>query len=310
VTENFKNDSVISAVGPTSIGQGNPNILSIHYDSVANNYTLTASGNSQLFTPSNLLPQPSFPADNPYINNANTMIDNLAYFFDRTNPSIISQRSYKGFSVYSFVTTSGVDQLILSSNTIPIVSSDGSYTSDIVLSYVGFGSWFDGTVSGSNVNGTIDYFTYGAYTADSAMPRAGKGTYAFTLEGLIATTKVGFLSSTGQATADFGAGTITFATKSNLEDYPDGTGFSGTASGLTLPPGATGPFSATATIASGANQFTGNFSYVGSIAVTGTLNGRFYGPNAQEIGATFSGQSPSGAIVGAIVGSLGSGTIK
>jgi hypothetical protein len=294
-TEDFANDSVLGSVKSNSVDAITGNILSIHYDATVNNYTLTTSGNSQVFTSNNILPQFNQAADGPTTNNANSAVDTIAYFFDRSNPSIVLTKSYKGIIVYS---STGLNQLMLSSNTVPIVSSNSSGIADIVLSYVGFGAWLQGSVYGSTINGNLDYFTYGAYTADSAMPRSGSGTYAFTLEGRIAANKLGFLSGQGRAIADFGAGTISF-NSNNVETYPDGTAFGG------------GAFTANAAITSNVNRFSGTFNYQGSVGpVAGTMNGRFYGPNAQEIGAVFSGKNASVAVEGAIVGSSQPGTNK
>jgi hypothetical protein len=57
------------------------------------------------------------------------------------------------------------------------------------------------------------------------------------------------------------------------------------------------------TIGSG-NGFSGNLSYGGtSGAVSGTINGRFYGPNGEEIGAAFHADNAAGATLnGALTG--------
>lgn len=297
-TETFTNDSVLGTIDSTGVGTLGANALTIRYDATVNQYTLTANGRTQVFAAANLLPQPSFPADNSSINTSNSTVQTIYYPFDRASPNFLLKRSVPGLRVYTQTSGSTVDQLILSSNTTPIVASSDTGPADLVLSYTGFGSWFSGTVDVAGISGQFDYFTYGAFTADSAMPRSGTGTYAILMEGRIATNQVGFLSGNGQAIANFATGAISFRAN-NLETYPDGTSFSGIASGLPFTDAA---FVANAVIAANANRFSGTFSYSGRSVVTGALNGRFYGPNAQEIGAVFSGQSASAAITGAIVG--------
>jgi hypothetical protein len=313
VTEEFKNDSVLGVISSSGIGSLGANNLTIHYDAVVNNYIVVAGGRSETFTNTNLLSEFQYPADASTTTNAFGATDTTSYWIDRSNPSILPNHSSAGLKVYTRASTSTVDQLILSSNTVPTVASFDPLNpiyqgADIILSYVGFGSWFSGTVVGSDITGSFDYFTYGAFTSDTAMPRTGTGKYSIIIDGRFATDRVGFLSGRGQAVADFAAGTVGFRA-SNLEWSPDGSSTSGIQPGIPYSMNDV-PFMATAAIASGANEFSGTFDYKGSFTASGPIHGRFYGPNAQELGAVFSGQGAGGVVEGAIVGSLGSNTIK
>jgi hypothetical protein len=148
--------------------------------------------------------------------------------------------------------------------------------------YVGGGVW-QRTIQGtSGISGTGDAFTYGVSTPASALPRTGTANFPAQLRGLAA-----FGDS---VVAAKGSGTLNVNFSSN--------GISGTgtikalsASGAALE--GDRRWTASAAISSSANSFSGTFSMSDpfqSTTKSGPNNfaGQFYGPAAQEIGASWS----------------------
>jgi hypothetical protein len=132
------------------------------------------------------------------------------------------------------------------------------------------------------------------------VPRSGTATYV--------TDALGFVTTPGNAPRGFtGAGVFDvdlalgiFSAKSSVYEYdlssPDarvGGGIEYTAGGK---------------LASN-NGFSGNFTYSGrDTRVSGTLQGQFFGPAGEELGAIFSASDGAGAVVsGALTGQRGAG---
>lgn len=166
---------------------------------------------------------------------------------------------------------------------------DTSYTSDLRTRYVGLGFWQSNTRSGSLQNTAFDVFVYGFPTDTAAVPRMGSAQYTTDVFGL--TTQVGrdplTFAGTGPTVFDFDRSTFTIDT--NLQEYyfVTGAGVTGALS-----------FRAAGTLDSGDGRFSGTFRYEGSLdPVAGQLNGRFYGPEAQEAGGVFTGDNGSGGTV-------------
>ncbi|WEK47375.1 MAG: hypothetical protein P0Y56_03560 [Candidatus Andeanibacterium colombiense] len=134
----------------------------------------------------------------------------------------------------------------------------------------------------------VDVAAYGIQTPNASVPRAGSASYAVDVMGYETRRDgkaVNTLSGSGQLDVDFAKGIVvtsgTFAS-------PD-----------------SGPieFDGKATLSSNANGFTGVFSFYDYEHFTGTLEGRFYGPAAQEVGAVVNTQDNKGdAMVGVIIG--------
>lgn len=161
--------------------------------------------------------------------------------------------------------------------------------------YVGAGMWQRVTVNGNRADFTFDSFTYGVFTPASAMPRTGYAAYDVTLLGALGSTsrlQPIALSGTGLLTTDFARGDI---------------GLSGTITGTNSELPITefvSSFRGGGQITSNSNAFSGTFSF--NNIMNGTLDGRFYGPNADEVGATFAVNSLFGdTAVGSIAGRRG-----
>lgn len=164
--------------------------------------------------------------------------------------------------------------------------------------YVGAGYWQRNTDSTDSYHLLFNAFTYGLPTPTDAVPRSGSGSYAIDLFGFFtalssAGTKA--IEGTGQLNADFARGLLNLAGTAQQYDVSSYT-----------PDGREYAFDGTAEISSN-GTFSGGFFYNGpSNYLTGGLDGRFYGPHGEEVGATFSAQDEygDGEFQGTITGRL------
>jgi len=141
--------------------------------------------------------------------------------------------------------------------------------------YVGGGAWwyFDGTA-----NDHVNAFSYGFATADGSTPRTGSANFSIRAFGALELgSEVLPLIGEGNLSADFASGSV--AVNGVLRSI---AGDGKTLSGAYLVDGS-------ATVSSTANSFTGTMhsSYSGG-DLSGQLNGKLYGPNAEEVGGAFS----------------------
>jgi hypothetical protein len=159
--------------------------------------------------------------------------------------------------------------------------------------YVGAGFWQRSVSTTSTVQGSFDAFTFGFETPAAAVPRTGSAGYAVDFLGVTANRdylEPLAMSGTGFLSADFASGSVA----------SDGTFNSTTSTGAFVYQGA---WSSRGTLGSSGNGFTGTFQLLGVGIENGTLNGRFYGPDAGEVGAAFAasdgaGGASSGAVIG------------
>ncbi len=172
--------------------------------------------------------------------------------------------------------------------------------------YVGGGFWQRSTTGADAVDGSFDAFTYGVVTPDAGRPRTGRASYDVVLLGTMATSLNAVplaLSGNGQMIADFANGKVIGAGRLTGTD---------TSSGATA---LERDFALSASIGS-SGGLTGRFGFSGFGPMEGSLDGRFYGPGADEVGATFAatgtrsstpGASHRDVAVGAILGRKGTG---
>lgn len=158
-------------------------------------------------------------------------------------------------------------------------------------------------VTGNQQDTFFSTFTYGLDTLPGGMPRTGSATFAIDVFGLA--TKVGeqprVFQGEGNFYTDFAQGE--FTAHSWLEEWNLLTGAGIFGGGVALTAG--GQLSATNGTFSGLVLYEGAFGKSG-----GTLNGAFYGPAAQELGASFSGTGYGGTFTGSFTGTRGgTGTI-
>lgn len=195
-----------------------------------------------------------------------------------------SASSSAALQVYRRTSGTTTDTLSL---TRPGTSGRYNYT------YVGGGFW-QRTIEGqSAISGSFDAFAYGVETPDGALPRSGAGVYLIDLLGVLATPgDLYALGGFGRLDVDFAGASI--RTSGTLETTNTTTGFRSSTD-----------FSGTGSISSSANAFNGTLSALSPVgALSGPLVGRFYGPQAQEVGAAFAltNTMRDSSAVGTIIG--------
>ncbi len=175
---------------------------------------------------------------------------------------------------------------VTDSLTLTNAGSAGAFT----YQYVAGGYWQRTDQRSDGVVGTFDAFTYGLRTPDSVRPRLGYASYAIDLLGLqAAPDALASVTGTGRMNVDFVGGDIEFS----------GTGRSVAVRGLWQ-----GDFSfgGTARLTSGTTGFTGTMQ-TNFFDGSGTITGGFFGPGAEEVGATFKVASRvDGYTVGTLTG--------
>jgi hypothetical protein len=184
----------------------------------------------------------------------------------------------------------------------PFASTSGSPVATFGLSYAAFGAWLLPAGDGTPVN--TGYFSFGLETPVSAVPTSGTATYSES-GGVVGTAFVRSGNSVSEAvvggdaalTAHFGSGNVT-GNFTHMNTYTQAQ---------------TAPWndvSISASIAAGSNSFSGSTAAAsapgGSFALknsaTGHIDGAFYGPNANELGAvwTLSNGDGSGSAIGVV----------
>jgi hypothetical protein len=159
----------------------------------------------------------------------------------------------------------------------------------LTYKYVG-GAFWQRTIDGpSSVSGSLDAIAYGVATLDGAVPRTGTAEYTVDLLGAEATTGgVVGITGTGVTQVDFTRGVLVTH---------------GTAKQGSTPGQFASPFSSEAKLSSNSNNFDGTFRWSDFGDFVGQLKGKFFGPNAEEIGASFfAANGTSRVAVGTILG--------
>jgi hypothetical protein len=154
--------------------------------------------------------------------------------------------------------------------------------------------WLKGGNAGAQNSQRVATYVYGMPTDQAQLPRTGSARYTLTLHG--AAFDSGYLnrmnvSGTGFLTADFANSALTFSGGVDYgEDY--------TQASIRRPATASGTFTGNGTISSSANAIAGNISLSGIGNYTGTFDGTFFGPSAEEVGAIFTAADGSDRMIG------------
>lgn len=167
----------------------------------------------------------------------------------------------------------------------------------LTYQYVGSGFWQRAAQNGALVDFTFDAFTYGVETPDAAVPRTGTAGYAVDLIGARAWGGAMAMTGTGALNVDFATGNI--VSNGRLTSYTSDTN----------QPYSTVDYSASAALAASANRFNGSFRFTDFQNFNGGWNGRFYGPEAQEVGASWYVTSPDGQVATGTMMGRKSGTV-
>jgi hypothetical protein len=196
----------------------------------------------------------------------------------------VAAESNATFTVYR-KTVSGATQ------TLKVLNHGATPSAGVQMSYASYGHWRTVKPGGGNQGYTAQndtYFVYGLKTPRNAVT-SGTATYATYLDGTYVNNEKSYdVDGTGTLGANFGTGTLTFGATMT------GTPSSGAALDF-------GTINGTGKIGSGNTAFSGK----GNNGTYGmSMNGYFFGPTANEIGAVFQLVGPKGGNGdGALVGS-------
>lgn len=170
--------------------------------------------------------------------------------------------------------------------------------------YVG-GAFWQRTIDGTTaVNGEFDAVAYGVETLDSAIVRTGGATYATTLLGVVARPDT-LYAMAGEATLSLNFLTGAIGGRSLGGGLRETRADTGT-------PGRQWDWQFNGTLASTSNAIAGTVTLgvANTDSMTGTGNGRLYGPASDELGIAFQASGADGSrAVGTILGRKTSNTI-
>jgi hypothetical protein len=193
---------------------------------------------------------------------------------------------------------SDVDATQSSAGAVVYVKTSGNRTDTLTLTrpgtsgpityrYVGGAFWQRTTTASGSVTGSIDALVYGVETPPASVPRTGSANYLVDLVGAITTADNLFpLVGGGTISADFGSGQVL------VVGVIDIVPIRGTSS----------HFNGSAALSSVDGQFSGSFTFEDLGTFNGQLSGMLFGPNAEEIGASWSAANGERVAVGALLG--------
>ncbi len=162
------------------------------------------------------------------------------------------------------------------------------YSGSISNKYVGLGYLQRNSLSGDRQSTEFTTFAYGLDTLAAGVPRSGTGMFAIDVFGLesFPGTEPNVFQGRGRFDVDFASGL--FSTKTGLTITGLVTGNGAVGGGLELTGG--GRLSATD------GRFSGDVVYGSpNNRLGGALTGRFFGPNGEEVGASFAGAGLDGS---------------
>lgn len=164
-----------------------------------------------------------------------------------------------------------------------------------VRRYVQLGYWQSNTVTGNRQETLFSTFSYGFPSLGSAVPRTGKASFDTDVFGLATVPGKEPTVVLGRGRFDVDFLSAVFSTETFVTETGLISGNAMTGGGLTV---------------RGSGSLAGDGSFAGAsrvsgseFSISGTMAGRFFGPAAEELGASFSGVSPGGGtITGALTG--------
>ena len=176
--------------------------------------------------------------------------------------------------------------------TLTIMNQPNRVPEGVPANSVGKGYYTSNDVSAPIGAGEYGAFVYGFRTKEAELPVSGLAQYEVDIIGYIAAVGEEMISFTGAGSfnVDFAQAAYNFIGNISTRNITSGTGnfFGGSiVSGGSL---------------SSDGKFSGPVAFGSSYGLRGALNGAFYGPNVQEIGATFRAQSPDIELIGAMTG--------
>ncbi len=170
-----------------------------------------------------------------------------------------------------------------------VLLTPGANNPQLALTYASYGGWQSTTVNGSALDAGTVFFVFGVKTQQSDLPVTGTAAYQTMLDGVFAGTGgVYVLNGTSSISANFGAGTVSFSMSPTGIQILDGSTKS------------FGTLSGTGTINAASVSFDASAPATGGYGAS--LLGKFYGPAAAEVGATFLLTGADGQGNGVIIG--------
>jgi len=202
--------------------------------------------------------------------------------------SIATPQSNVSFSAPGDMVTCTTGVCDLSSSTADAVVIDGR---GVGWNYQTFGLWATAPTATTWLTGAI---SVGNPTPASAVPTTGTATFTGLAAGLYIDPMGAIFGTAANMTAnvDFSARSIGFGTSSTM--VTDTNGIQSSNSNIDL--------SGTLTYAAGTNQFSGSVQ-TSDKTLNGSATGKFYGPNAEEIGGVYGLSAGTG--VSGMLGAFG-----
>lgn len=173
-----------------------------------------------------------------------------------------------------------------------------TYTSKKQNKFVGMGYWQSSTLTGGKQATELDVFVYGFPAPANALPTAGGATFLVDAFGAVSQPGMEPRAFFGSDKLYLDLTSGLYSTRIPVFEYSLNS-ISNASGGYILSQGQV----------TSANGFEGSLLYqnvkpdtLERYNFTGSLTGGFYGPEAQELGATFLASSGNGAVVGALTG--------
>jgi hypothetical protein len=178
------------------------------------------------------------------------------------------------------------------SNDLTILKG-GSGNPRVQLTYTTYGLWLSGAGGDSSRSFNARVFVSGQTTPTANVPTTGSASYTGIVDGYVSAGGTGYrlLGSTGTLTANFATGAVntSLLLKGNSDVDTGRLGENETF----------GTVTGNGTVGSGTNRYAGTMS---GLSASGTFNGSFFGPGANETGYSFSlsggGNTAAGVFVG------------
>ncbi|MEO9133016.1 MAG: transferrin-binding protein-like solute binding protein [Sphingomonas sp.] len=162
------------------------------------------------------------------------------------------------------------------------------YTGTTANQYVQLGYWQRNVVTGTRQDTQFDTFTFGFDTPATGVPHSGSVSFNVDAFGLVTTPGIEPVAFQGQGGFDADFLTGVFSTHTWLTETGLLTGNGESGGGIDL--------TGAGHLSSSDGSFSGNMLYEGfNASIGGTMSGRFYGPAAQELGASFGGAAADGS---------------
>lgn len=256
----------VSAVRPNSA------VPFTSFSAIQPNQTVQASGISQTAT----FTTNSTAVVSSTINPVDTNASNAQLSYDAAKELVGIALTTPGSSVsWSGSSQISCDTNVCTAQNGTSVGYAPNALGSIGWNYQTYGVWITET---SNTTGVVGVISVGNPTASGSIPVSGAASYSGITDGVYVDSTGGVFLQRANMTSkvNFAQRSIGFSTNNTVVAPLSNQVNVQSAPQLDL--------NGTLTYAAGVNQFSGAVSAVGTPGLSGTANGRFYGPGAEEIG--------------------------